>query len=55
MESSQTYFREIDHLLSDPVLIFGEVCSDGVPNDDIVQNKPHRVIETREMLISTYF
>ena len=40
VKSSQTYFCEIDHLLSDPVLIFGEVHSNGVANDDIVQDKP---------------
>ena len=43
----QTYFCEIDQQLSDPVLIFEEVCSNSVPNDGIVQDKPYRVIEAR--------
>jgi len=47
VKSAQTYFCEIDQLLSDQVLIFGEVCSNGVPNDDIVQDEPYRVIEAR--------
>ena len=54
VKSSQTYFCEIGYLLSNPVLIFGEVCSNGVPDDNIVEDKPYRVIETREMFISTY-
>lgn len=44
-----TYFREIDQQFTNPVLIFIQVCSGGVPDDSIVQNKPYGVVKAREI------